>query len=169
MQVQTRVSVVAEGASPEALFDRVADPAAAADFFRGFGRVPAIADVRMLSDGPLRVGSRREVMLVDGSVLPEEVIELDRPSVHRYRIVDFPPALAGLMREGVGCWTFCAEPKGARITWSYVYQVRSFWKWPLALVFVKVLMRCAMRRAVERLATQAMCEAVAERHRQKSA
>jgi hypothetical protein len=168
MHVRTSVSAIAIGATPEALFDRVADPAAAADFFRGFGPIPAIAQVRLLTEGPLSVGSRREVLLADGSTLPEEVIELDRPNVHRYRIVNFPPALARLMREGVGTWTFAAEPQGSRITWSYVYRLKSFWRWPTAVLFAKLLMRGAMRRAVDRLATQAMCDAITERHRQQS-
>lgn len=151
MQLSTAASAVAPGVTVAELFDRVADPAAAAEFFRGYGPIPAIAEVRMLTPAPIATGSRREVVLTDGSKLAEEVIEFEPPRLHRYRIVRFGPPLSRLLRTGQGTWSFTPERDGARVTWSYEYELVSVWAWPVAVLFVKVLMRGAMRRAVAQL------------------
>lgn len=151
MQVSTSASAVAPGMTAAELFDRVADPAAAAEFFRGYGPIPAIAEVRLLTPVPIKAGSRREVVLVDGSVLGEEVVVFERPRLHRYRIDHFGPPLAKLFRMGEGAWSFTSERDGARVTWSYRYELTSILAWLAAVLFVKVLMRGAMRRAVNQL------------------
>lgn len=152
MQVRTSASAFAAGGTAEALFDRVADPAAAAEFFRGAGPIPAIAAVRLLTAEPISVGSRREVELADGTLVPEEVIEFERPRWHRYRVLEFHPPLSRIVRGGEGTWSFAAEAGGARITWTYQYEAKSFWTWPLTALFAKLLMRRAMQRAVDRIA-----------------
>lgn len=151
MRLTTHASAVARHLSVEALFDRVADPAAAGEFFRGFGPVPAIAEVRLLSPGPLAAGARREIVMADGSTLLEQVTEFDRPRRHRYRIERCGPPLSRLVSEAAGTWIFEPEGQGARVTWKYEYVVASMWVVPVALLFVKVLMHGAMRRAVARL------------------
>ncbi len=155
MQVSTAASAVAVGATVAELFDRVADPAAAAAFFRGYGPIPPIAEVRLLTPAPIGTGSRREVVLTDGSTLAEEVVEFEPPRLHRYRISQYGPPLGRLFRSSQGTWSFTPESNGARVTWSYEYELVSVWAWPAAVLFVKVLMHGAMRRAVARLAGSA--------------
>lgn len=151
MQLTTTASAFAAGSNAAMLFDRVADPAAAAEFFRGFGPIPAIDCVRPLSQPALAAGARREVVLVDGSTLLEEIVEFERPLRHRYRIERFGPPLSHLLRTGEGSWTFADEAGGARVSWSYQYELASLWMLPVAALFVKVLMHGAMHHAVERI------------------
>lgn len=150
--VTTSASVLVPGGEVANVFAYATTPAAAVEFFRGYGLVPAIRAIAFLPGHAPRVGARREVLLADGSRLEEEIVAWEPPRLHAYRVEGFRPPLSWLTSGAEGRWTFETQPSGVRITWNYVYHLRGLWAWPLAAPIVKLGMRGAMRRALERIA-----------------
>jgi hypothetical protein len=136
----------------EDVFRYATTPQAAAEFFVGFGPIRAIRRVRYQPGSELRAGGRRIVEFVDASTLEEEVVELDPPRRHRYRVGGFTPPVAWLIREAEACWDFISGPRRTDIRWKYNFTLASPIAWPLAAVLVKLFMRVAMLRALRRIA-----------------
>lgn len=151
-RVTTSASVLVPGGELDNVFAYATTPAAAVEFFQGYGLVPAIRALAFLPGQAPRVGARREVVLADGSRLEEEIVAWEPPRLHAYRVEGFRPPLSWLSSGAEGRWTFATDSGGVRITWNYVYHLRGAWAWPLAALIVKVWMRGAMRRALEQIA-----------------
>ncbi len=138
--------------SAEAAFDLSADPARFPPLFRGYGPIPSIRAITLLS--PLAVGCTRRVANSDGSMLTERVTALDRPGVHAYTLSGFRPPFSWLVRLGEARWTFTAHARGCTVEWRYTFTPRT----PLSRPFVVLLLRCCMQPAMQRC-LQAMGEA----------
>ena len=71
------------------------------------GPIPGIESMEIAGGGPLVTGALRRVSMSDGSVIEEEVLELSRPRLHRYRwLRGLRPPFSLLVRSGEACWTF---------------------------------------------------------------
>ncbi len=156
----TSATVFLPGARRGDVFQYCTSPEGAVEFFRGYGPIPAIKSLSYRPGHSLEVGALREVRLADGSVLEEQVLELQPPARHAYRVSGFAPPLSWLSRQALGGWTFAEVPAGAdrpagvQVTWDYAYQLTGLWAWPAAALIVKVLMRGAMRRALAAIAAR---------------
>ncbi len=136
----------------EAAFDLSADPARFPPLFRGYGLIPSIRSITLLS--PLGVGCTRRVANNDGSILTECVTALDRPGLHAYTLSGFRPPFSWLVRLGEARWTFTDDARGCAVEWRYTFTPRV----PLSRPVVALLLRCCMRPAMQRC-LQAMGEA----------
>lgn len=151
MNVATEAVVDVPEADPAEVFDYVTDPAAAAEFFTGYGPIPAIERVDMFDGATPAVGAARRIVLTDGSQLREEILELERPRRHAYRVTGYQGLFRRLTSAGEGQWTLTPQGSGTRIVWKYTYALTSPLAWPLALPLVHLLMRGAMQRALGRI------------------
>lgn len=139
---------------PHAAFDLSVDAERFPALFRGFGPVPGLRRIEV--NGPLAAGCVRRVESVDGQVLTERVVALDRPALHVYMLDGLRPPLGWLVRGGLARWTFDPATTGCAVTWHYAFTPRSAWAAPIAGLILFGAMRPAMRRCLT-----AMAEAVA--------
>ncbi len=154
MRVQSVAEVVVAG-PPEAVFDYATDLDNLPKLFRGAGPVPSIEKAEVIGGGPHEVGCRRRIHNGDGSVLEEELLELDRPRSHRYSLYgDFQGLAAYLVRDGGGHWTFEPVDGGSktRVRWAYHFELTTPLVLPLALPMMKVAFRTAQLRCLRNLA-----------------
>ena len=154
MRVESVAEVVVPG-PPEAVFDYATNLEHLPRLFRGAGPVPSIEKAEVIGGGEQRVGARRRIHNGDGSVLEEEVLELDRPRSHRYSLYgDFQGLVRFLVRKGGGHWTFEPVEGGheTRVRWAYHFELTSPLALPLALPMMKVAFRAAQRRCLLNLA-----------------
>lgn len=142
-------------ASPAAVFAYATDLTAIGDYFRGFGLVPGIRRVSMQDNAAPAVGAARRLEMADGSVLNEQILELDPPVSHGYRVSGFAPPLNRLAHYGQGRWTFTPSGAGTQIRWHYTFQLTSPLAWPIVWPLVKIFMRTSMRRTLAALAARA--------------
>ncbi|WP_158540829.1 SRPBCC family protein [Thiomonas sp. X19] len=136
--------------SAEAAFDLSADPVRFPPLFRGYGLIPSIRSITLLS--PLALGCERRVANSDGSVLTERVTALQRPHLHAYTLSGFRPPFSWLVRQGVASWTFAhttdatGAARGCAVEWRYTFTPRA----ALSQPFVALLLRCCMQPAMQR-------------------
>ena len=133
--------------SAEAAFDLTADAARFPPLFLGYGPIPAIRSITLLS--PLAVGCERRVANSDGSVLTEHVVALDRPGLHAYTLTGFRPPFSWLVWLGEARWAFSAHAQGCTVEWRYTFTPRT----PLSRPLVALLLRCCMQPAMQRCLT----------------
>lgn len=136
----------------EQVFAYATDLAAIREYFRGFGLVPGIRSVTMFDGAAPAPGAARRLEMVDGSVLREEILELDPPRGHAYRVSGFAPPLNWLARYGEGRWTFEPQGGGTNIRWHYTFSLTTPLAWPVVWPLVKFFMRTSMRRTLAALA-----------------
>lgn len=135
---------------PEAVFDFVTRPEAVAETFRGHGPVPGARTSQVVTPGGMRPGAIRRVENTDGSVVDEEIAELERPSVQAYRLVrGLRPPFTWLVRQAGGRWTFTPDGDGTLIRWVFTFELRSFLAWPPARGLLVPPFRRAMQAALE--------------------
>jgi uncharacterized protein YndB with AHSA1/START domain len=144
-------AVVVVPRPPAAVFRFCVDPTTMAQVFKGAGPIPAITQVT----GPApAVGVIRKIHQADGSVLEEEVLELDPPRRHAYRIVrGIKAPFSLLVRWGDGAWTFTPESEGTRIQWDYGFRLTSPLVWPVARPLM-IFMRRAMQGCLDQIKEQ---------------
>lgn len=150
--VSTSAVVDVMGATVEQLFDYATDPRSVVEFFVGYGPIPAIRRLEMLEGAVPAVGARRRVVLADDSELLEEILVLDRPRHHVYRVTGYRRPFSWLTSEGEGEWRFEPIATGARVAWHYRHELVSPWVRPLAALIVSRFMQLAMQRALQRIA-----------------
>lgn len=153
-RVSTSVSVIVPHRDANDVFDYATNLSAASDYFVGYGPVPAIRSMEMIDGAKPVVGESRRIMLADGNMLREEIVALDRPRRHAYRVTGYASPFSMLVRRGHGDWSFVPTGDGVRVTWNYVYELTSPLAWPLAWPLVKWPMRGAMKRALDRIAAR---------------
>lgn len=145
-------------ASPEVTFDVIV-PIDLATVFDRFLVVPGVRGVRAQSGPWDAAGRTRVVQLDDGSEVPEELTDVDRPSGFGYRVGPFPRPLGLLVSAAEGTWTFAAEGEGTAVRWTYRFTARPGRGAVVALV-LRPLWRGYARRALDR------CLAAADAARQ---
>lgn len=109
----------------EAAFDLVV-PVELASIFCGYGPLPAV--VGTTDDGEIwgTEGQQRTVRLADGGELDEQVVQVSRPGLFRYRVVPVRGMLRLFVREIDGRFVFAAsEAGGTVIRWTYVFRPRA--------------------------------------------
>jgi carbon monoxide dehydrogenase subunit G len=130
-------------APPERVFDFITSPDAVGKTFEGHGPIPAATKSEV--DGPMRVGAIRRVTNRDGSVIDEEIIELERPRLQRYRLLGGFRGLAKLAVRGAhGRWELAPTGSATRVTWTFTFEIR-----PLAYP-IGALMRGPFRKAMRK-------------------
>lgn len=135
----------------EATYDLATDNLRLPEIFLGFGPIAPIVKVEMIDGAAPAPGASVRIYNGDGTVLRQEIYELDRPRTHFYRLVDLKPPFAWLVRQGDSQWRFAPEGAGCRIDWQYTFALTSPAVLPLALPLVKVFMRTAMARCLDRI------------------
>lgn len=82
----------------------------------------------------LKTGDRRRVTLTDGSILDEEILDYEPPTLHRYRWTEgLIGPFALIVRSGTGTWTFTEVSGGTRVDWGYDFALKSPLAYPAAL------------------------------------
>ena len=139
-------------APPERVFDFITSPDAVAKTFRGHGPIPA-ATKSELVDGAMRVGAIRRITNSDGSVIDEEILELERPRLQRYRLLGgFRGAAKLAIRCASGRWLLEPTATGTRITWTFTFDIRPL-GYPIG-VAMRGPFRKAMQKALQETARQ---------------
>lgn len=125
------------------------DPQRFPSLFPGYGPIPAIR--RVERHGAAAAGTKRQIHNSDGSVLDEEILELDAPHRHRYRLSGFRAPFAWLVREGEADWQFRDDGAGSTVEWHYRFEPASVLTRPFAALLLHGFMQRAMQRCLERL------------------
>lgn len=114
--------------------------------FPGYGPIPAIR--RIVLDGPLAVGSRRQIHNSDGSILDETIHVLQPPLRHAYRLSGFRAPFAWLVRQGEADWQLQTDGDGCSVEWSYLFEPVSALARPFAGLLLRGFMQPAMQRCL---------------------
>jgi hypothetical protein len=145
MQIETRASVTVPVGAARA-FALATDLENFHRYFRGSGPIPAVTRVAWHPGARPVPGARRDVHNSDGSVILEELQELDPPRRHRYRLLGgFKPPFSWLVEYAEGDWHFTPQGTGTRIDWDYAFVLRT----PLALPVVAPVVKLFFRRAMQ--------------------
>lgn len=139
-------------APPERVFDVAVACETLPSLLQKLGPIPAITAMHLVDGARLATGVQRLVQMSDGTMLREEVLELDRPRRHRYRWLS-PPAFpfSLLVRSAEGDWLFTASARGTRVEWTYTFELTSPLARPLALP-ARALFRRWMAQGLSNLA-----------------
>jgi hypothetical protein len=111
--------------SEQVAFDRTLALPLPKLFRHRFGPIPPIKDVQLHGDSFDAVGDSRTILLKGGGSMREELVEVDRPWVFRYRITDVTGPTKPLIDHIDGAWTFEPIGTGVRVTWSWTVHPRS--------------------------------------------
>lgn len=104
---------------------------------RPLGPIAGIAKAEMFEGQELAEGSWRRILMTDGAVLEEIILDYDPPRRHRYRWTKgVKPPFSFLVRSGTGCWDFTEVAGGTRIDWGYVFELKSPLAYPVLLLIV---------------------------------
>lgn len=154
MQVRTRASVMVAAAAEQA-FALATDLPEFHRYFRGSGPIPAVQKVVWHPGAQPLPGARRDVHNSDGSVIVEELLELNPPERHRYRLLSgFKPPFSWMVEYAEGDWRFTRESGGTRIDWYYAFQLRSPLALPVVFPIVKIFFRRAMQDCLDTMAAE---------------
>ena len=147
LRVSTRASATTES-NPEHVFDIATNSDRFPEFFRGFGPIPAVTRVTWLTQPPA-TGGRRAVETADGETIEEDVVALERPHTHRYRIPGgFPAPFSWLVRSAEGHWSFLAHGQTTTLHWDYSFELTHPLSWLITAPLVKICFRLAMQRCL---------------------
>lgn len=139
-------------ATPEAAYALSLDAQRFPGLFAGFGPIPGLR--RITLNGPVAVGSTRELEDNDGLVLNERIAVLDAGRRHAYTLSGLHPPLAWLARAGHADWTFTPIADGTRVVWTYDFELTSPLAWPVAWPLLNGFMRVAMQRCLDAMARE---------------
>jgi uncharacterized protein YndB with AHSA1/START domain len=135
---------------PEDVFDMTARIDGFSQFLHALGPIPAVKGAAIAGGGEPSSGARRLVSMSDGSVMEEEILELSRPHVHRYRWTKGPkPPFSWLVRSGEGTWSFSPQDGGTRVVWTYTFELTSRIASPLAAVVIAIFRRWMLKGLAE--------------------
>jgi hypothetical protein len=114
-----------------------------------WGPVPAVVGTRELSGAWDTPGSTRTVVLGDGSVVRERVLQWRRPQRFEYRVDRFTRPLGWVAQYALGAWLFSeTRDGGAEFRWTYSFSARG----RLARLLLAVFVRTAWARYMEQCA-----------------
>jgi uncharacterized protein YndB with AHSA1/START domain len=117
----------------EEVFDLAVDPQRLPAFLKKRGLIPGVEKAEMEGGVAPAAGTRRCVSMADGSTLVEEIVTLDRPSLHRYRWATRPPMpFALLIRGAEASWTLVPQAAGTRFEWRYRLELTTPLAYPVA-------------------------------------
>jgi hypothetical protein len=155
MKLRVRAAVTVHRPRPEVYDFSVANQTLAL-VLKKFGPIPGITSAEFTAGGSLAAGAQRHVHMSDGAVIEEEVLEADRPRVHRYRwLRGLRPPFSLMVRSGEACWTFSdADGGGTDVEWVYLFALRSPLVYPLAAPILFLLFRRWMQRGLDRIRTE---------------
>ena len=137
--------------SADQVFSRIIDVESIPALFHGWGPVPGTLEARLVTDGGMVRGAVREVTNADGSVIQEDILVVDAPRCHAYRLRSgLRPPFKWLVRGGTGRWDLTVEPGGTRVVWAFTWELRSALLWPVVKLLSMAFGR-AMRDALMRL------------------
>jgi hypothetical protein len=108
-----------------------------ASVLRSRGPFAGILKVELHEGQALATGAKRQVVMTDGTVLEEVILDYDPPVRHRYGWTGgakFPFSL--LVRSGIGNWDFTEVEGGTRIVWTYSFGLTSPLAYPLAVPII---------------------------------
>ncbi len=137
-------------ATPEAVFALSVDAERFPALFAGFGPIPGLRKITL--NGPLAVGTTRDLEDVTGVVLKERVDALEPGRRHAYTLSGLQPPLAWLARAGHADWHFIASSEGTHVVWTYDFELTSPLAWPIAWPLLQGFMRTAMQRCLDAMA-----------------
>jgi len=138
--------------SAEAVFDMTARLDGFSRFLHAFGPIPAVRGATIEGGGEPVTGARRLVSMSDGSVMQEDILELTRPRIHRYKWSRGPkPPFSWLVKSGEGTWTFTPSPEGdgTRVDWSYTFELTSRAASPIAALVIAIFRRWMLKGLAE--------------------
>ena len=151
----TAVSAAGTYSAPiEASFDFVTAEDVLPKVLHRYGPVPAVVRTVVL-DGPEwdRSGCFREVHLDDGSMLHEQIDQLERPFTFSYDVTPQTGMLRHVIGSARGEWEFAETNDRTETTWTYRFRPRSSLLTPVVWIFSKVFQRY-MQAAQERISSQ---------------
>ena len=135
----------------EAVFDMAVDCQGLPRYLHALGPIPGVRRAHMVDDQPPAMGAKREVIFSDGSTMLEEILAFDRPTRHCYRWLKPPaPPFNRLVRSACSDVRFTPTAAGARVDWSYRFELTSPWISPIALL-AAMLMQRWMQTGLQRL------------------
>ncbi|MGB3052377.1 MAG: SRPBCC family protein [Polyangiales bacterium] len=121
----------------EQVFLFATDSANAPETIHPRGPFAGITKIEMHEGQSLAKGSRRRVVMTDGTVLEEVILDYDPPVRHRYGWTGgakLPFSL--LVRSGTRNWDFTEAEGGTRIAWTYTFGLTSPLAYPLAIPII---------------------------------
>jgi len=100
--------------------------------------------------GPWDVpGSKRLIHLTDNNTVREEVTDVDKPSFFAYRVWDFSHPIRFLAKGAGGQWWYTDEGNATHVKWTYTFDARTIFAYPILWPFIKVFWRKYMENAIE--------------------
>lgn len=151
MKIRSRAAVTIPRPRAE-VYDFAVDNRSLARILGKVGPIPGISGAEFLEGGSLVAGAHRRMSMTDGSVIDEEILEAERPRVHRYLWRRGPrPPFSWMVRSGEGCWNFSEASGGTEVQWTYTFELRSPLAYPFAAPTVLLMFRRWMRIGLDRL------------------
>ncbi len=138
------------------LFDTVVAEDVLPHVLHRWGPIPGVRTTRDLTGPWDTPGSRRTVVLEDGSTAREEVREWRRPERFAYRVDALSGPFGRLVDHAVGEWEFAAAGATARFTWTYTFTPRGPISALLLRVFVPLAWARYMAACADRCAVRAL-------------
>lgn len=136
--------------TPEAAYALSLDARRFPGLFAGFGPIPGLRKITL--NGPVAVGTTRDLEDDSGLVLNERIDALEPGHRHAYTLSGLHPPLAWLARRGHADWCFTPASAGTQVVWTYDFELTSPIAWPLAWPLLQGFMRAAMNRCLDAMA-----------------
>ncbi|MEM7136003.1 MAG: SRPBCC family protein [Myxococcota bacterium] len=153
MEIKTTVETTIR-TPREDFFDLAVSNDALPRLFHSYGPLAGVAKAEMLEGRAVEEGATRRVTMTDGMVMDEMIVELRRPSVHRYRWLSALHApLSWLVSGCEALWVFTDVPGGTHLNYSYTFRLTSALAYPFAKP-ITWLMRRWQLSAIERAKTE---------------
>ena len=113
------------------VYDYVTSLNMPAEIIKKHGIIPAPEKIELKTNSWAVAGDTRELFFSDfrnaKSTALEEILTLDYPNYHSYKVYDFSdPALSLLLESILGEWTLeQLGPKQTKVTWSYTFFAKN--------------------------------------------
>jgi hypothetical protein len=99
-------------------------------------------------------GQSRTILLSDGSRAHEKLTNYSRPQHFSYIVSGFTGMLRFLTLRARGEWHFEEHSGGTSVRWSYTFEARSVFTFPLLFAVVRPLWQAYMRKALREALAQ---------------
>jgi hypothetical protein len=139
--------------SPQAAFDGTVPIPLPTLFHRWYGPIPPIKAVTDQTGDWDAVGKSRTVLLTGGGSMREVLTRYDAPTAFGYSLTDVRGAMAPLVDQVEGLWSFDPVGTGTKVTWRWTIHPRSRFAAPALPVFGRLWLGYA-RQSLEQLSNQ---------------